>query len=159
MRPFVARGSPDRGVEGREPSGNPWNPWNLDKSERRFPEVPPEDLQRIRPKPPVDDARIDRAEVRFVRDVGAVVLERGIAAGGVERSRRAVESAVHGGLYGTAASLNPAGGNPTLENNGADVTYETDFRSVYARVIDGWLGANSLQILGGDFRKSTLGFI
>jgi uncharacterized protein (DUF1501 family) len=67
--------------------------------------------------------------------------------------------AVHGGLYGTAASLNPAGGNPTLENNGADVTYETDFRSVYARVIDAWLGANSLQVLGGDFRKSTLNFI
>jgi len=67
--------------------------------------------------------------------------------------------AVRGGLYGTAASLNPAGGNPTLENNGADVTYETDFRSVYARIIDGWLGANSLEILGGDFRKSTLNFI
>ena len=67
--------------------------------------------------------------------------------------------AVHGGLYGTAASLNPLAGNPTLENNGADVTYETDFRSVYARVIDGWLGANSLQILGGDFRKSSLTFV
>ena len=31
--------------------------------------------------------------------------------------------------------------------------------SVYARVIDGWLGANSLQILGADFRKSALTFV
>jgi uncharacterized protein (DUF1501 family) len=66
---------------------------------------------------------------------------------------------VHGGLYGTAASLNPAAGNATLENSGNDVTFETDFRSVYARVIDNWLGGNSLQILGADFRKSTLTFV
>ena len=66
---------------------------------------------------------------------------------------------VHGGLYGSAASLDPSPANPTLENNGADVTYETDFRSVYARIIDNWLGANSQQVLGADFRKSTLSFI
>ena len=36
--------------------------------------------------------------------------------------------------------------NPTLENNGGDVRYETDFRSVYARVIEDWLGASSTQI-------------
>jgi uncharacterized protein (DUF1501 family) len=66
---------------------------------------------------------------------------------------------VRGGLYGTAPDLNPFSGNPTLENNGGDVTHETDFRSVYARVIDEWLGANSVSILGGDFRKSALSFI
>jgi uncharacterized protein (DUF1501 family) len=67
--------------------------------------------------------------------------------------------AVQGGLYGTAASLNPVPSNTTLENNGGDVTYETDFRSVYARVIDNWLGADSTAILGGDFRKGSLTFI
>lgn len=66
---------------------------------------------------------------------------------------------VRGGLYGTAADLNPFAGNPTLENSGGDVTHETDFRSVYARVIDEWLGANSASILGGDFRKAALSFI
>ena len=60
--------------------------------------------------------------------------------------------AVRGGIYGTAPSLNPDPNNPTLENAGGDVRYETDFRSVYARVLDGWLGANSPSILGGDFR-------
>jgi uncharacterized protein (DUF1501 family) len=66
---------------------------------------------------------------------------------------------VNGGLYGTAASLNPDPANPTLENNGADVRYENDFRSVYAQVIDNWLGASSVSILGGDFRAAGLAFV
>ena len=63
--------------------------------------------------------------------------------------------AVRGGIYGTSASLNPDLNNPTLENAGGDVRYETDFRSVYARVLDSWLGANSVSILGGDFRAGA----
>lgn len=65
---------------------------------------------------------------------------------------------VSGGLYGTAPSLGDVN-NPTLENNGADVHYETDFRSVYAQVIDRWLGADSTAVLGADFRKPSLSFI
>ena len=64
----------------------------------------------------------------------------------------AIGGTVRGGIYGTAASLDPNPSNPTLENNGGDVRFETDFRSVYARVLDGWFGANSTTILGGDFR-------
>jgi len=67
----------------------------------------------------------------------------------------AIGGGVRGGLYGTAASLNPDPANPTLENNAGDVRYETDFRSVYARVLDGWLGASSVSILGGDFRAGA----
>jgi uncharacterized protein (DUF1501 family) len=66
---------------------------------------------------------------------------------------------VNGGIYGSAPNLNPDPANPTLENSGADVRFETDFRSVYARVIDGWLGANSVAILNGDFRAPGLDFI
>ena len=65
----------------------------------------------------------------------------------------ALGGAVRGGLYGTAASLDP--NSPTLENNGGDVGYETDFRGVYARVLDNWLGASSVGILGGDFRGAA----
>ena len=71
----------------------------------------------------------------------------------------AMGGGVRGGLYGTAASLNPNNVDGTLENSGNDVKYETDFRSVYARVLDNWLGTNSIPILGGDYRKSTLNFI
>ena len=66
-----------------------------------------------------------------------------------------IGGAVRGGIYGTAASLEPSPANPTLENNGADVRYETDFRAVYARVLDNWLGADSVSILGGDFRTGA----
>jgi len=66
---------------------------------------------------------------------------------------------VDGGLYGTAANLSQDPGNPTLENNAADVAFETDFRSVYARIIDNWLGGNSQAILGGDFRNARLTFV
>ena len=67
----------------------------------------------------------------------------------------AVGGAVRGGIYGTAASLDPNPGNAALENNGNDVRFETDFRSVYARVLEQWLGANSTSILGGDFRAGA----
>jgi len=67
----------------------------------------------------------------------------------------AMGGAVRGGIYGTAPSLDPNPSNPTLENNGGDVKYETDFRSVYARALDGWLGANSASVLGGDFRTGA----
>jgi uncharacterized protein (DUF1501 family) len=66
---------------------------------------------------------------------------------------------VNGGLYGTAPVLNLDPANPTLENNAADVHFETDFRSVYAQVIDQWLGGDSRAILNGDFRKGGLGFV
>ena len=66
---------------------------------------------------------------------------------------------VNGGLYGTAPDLNTDPKNPTLENNAGDVRYETDFRSVYAQVLDNWLGTDSTRLLGGNFRKSGLGFI
>jgi len=63
-----------------------------------------------------------------------------------------------GGIYGTSADLNP-NGNPTLENASGDVTYENDFRSCYARVIDNWLGGDSVSLLGGNFKKPSLNFV
>jgi uncharacterized protein (DUF1501 family) len=67
----------------------------------------------------------------------------------------AIGGSVRGGIYGTSASLDPSPSNPTLENGGGDVRHETDFRSVYAKVLDDWLGASSATILGGDFRAGA----
>jgi uncharacterized protein (DUF1501 family) len=64
----------------------------------------------------------------------------------------AMGGGVRGGLYGTAADLRDVPDNSALENNGRDVRHETDFRSVYATVIDRWLGADSRAVLGQDFR-------
>jgi len=66
---------------------------------------------------------------------------------------------VNGGIYGTAPNLRIDPSNPTLENASGDVHWETDFRSVYAQVIDAWLGANSAQLLNGNFRKPGLTFV
>ena len=71
----------------------------------------------------------------------------------------ALGGGVNGGLYGNAAGLNPNNADGSLENNGNDVRYETDFRAVYARVLDQWLGTDSVSILGGDFRNSALSFL
>jgi len=90
-------------------------------------------------------------------EFGRRISENG--SGGTDHGAAAVMmvlgGAVRGGIYGTTASLNPDLNNPTLENAGGDVRYETDFRSVYARVLDTWLGANSQSILGGDFRAGA----
>jgi len=71
----------------------------------------------------------------------------------------AMGGGVRGGLYGTAPSLSPDPQNATLENNGEDVHFETDFRSVYAQVIDNWLGGNSVAVLGANFRVGNLNFV
>jgi uncharacterized protein (DUF1501 family) len=88
-------------------------------------------------------------------EFGRRISENGT--GGTDHGAAAVMMAigggVRGGIYGTAPDLNPVPGNPTLENNGGDITFETDFRSVYARVLDGWLGASSTAILGGNFQN------
>jgi uncharacterized protein (DUF1501 family) len=78
---------------------------------------------------------------------------------GAAGTMMALGGGVRGGIYGTAPSLDPNPSNATLENNGADVRYQTDFRSVYARVLEGWLGANSVSILGGDFRAGAPGVV
>lgn len=57
-------------------------------------------------------------------------------------------SALKAGLHGTAPSLK-------LPRN-QDVTFSTDFRSVYATMIEDWLGAPSEPALGAKFPKLGL---
>lgn len=94
-------------------------------------------------------------------EFGRRISENG--SGGTDHGAASVMMAmggrVNGGLFGTAANLNTDPKNPTLENNAGDVHYETDFRSVYAQVIENWLGASSAGILGGNYKKSGLGFV
>jgi uncharacterized protein (DUF1501 family) len=71
----------------------------------------------------------------------------------------AMGGGVRGGVYGTAPSLSSDASNPTLENSAGDVKFETDFRSVYAKVIDNWLGGDSVSVLGGNFKKSGIDFV
>jgi uncharacterized protein (DUF1501 family) len=50
---------------------------------------------------------------------------------------------VKSGIYGTTPSFD------RLDNG--DITYTTDFRSVYATVLEKWLGFPSQRVLGGSF--------
>jgi uncharacterized protein (DUF1501 family) len=55
----------------------------------------------------------------------------------------ALGKGIKGGIYGDL---------PDLENlEQGDIKYQQDFRGVYARVLDNWLGISSQKILGGDF--------
>jgi uncharacterized protein (DUF1501 family) len=59
---------------------------------------------------------------------------------------------VAGGLYGEQPSLEAL----ALDEAG-NLKFTLDFRSVYATVIDGWLGGDSEQVLGS--RYENVGFI
>ena len=53
-------------------------------------------------------------------------------------------NAVQGGVYGESPDLS------NLDESG-NLKFTVDFRSIYATVLDNWLGAPSSAILGGDF--------
>ena len=83
-----------------------------------------------------------------------------------EFGRRVDENASRGTDHGAASSLFMVGAPvkggllgkyPSLEELGdGDLIYNTDFRSVYATLIDGWLGGPSQQVLRGEFAKLEL---
>ncbi len=62
----------------------------------------------------------------------------------------AIGTQVRGGFYGELPSLS------NLDRQG-NLVPSVDYRSVYATVLDGWLGADSNQILGGGYEN--LGFV
>ena len=79
-----------------------------------------------------------------------------------EFGRRVEENGSQGTDHGTAAPMfvlgNPVNkgvfGEPSSLSNLDDtgnLKYTTDFRSVYATVLDRWLGASSQDVLGGSF--------
>ena len=69
---------------------------------------------------------------------------------GAANSVLAIGAQVRGGFYGELPSLT------NLDAQG-NLRPSVDFRSVYATVLDGWLGGDSNQILGG--RYEDLGFV
>jgi uncharacterized protein (DUF1501 family) len=83
-----------------------------------------------------------------------------------EFGRRVAENAARGTDHGEASPLFLIGGGvkggvygkmPDLGNtNMGNVAFTTDFRSVYATVLERWLGRPSQTVLGGSFSKLPL---
>jgi uncharacterized protein (DUF1501 family) len=60
-------------------------------------------------------------------------------------------------LAGPSVKGGVIGKHPSLSDLGdGDLKYHTDFRQVYATLLDGWLGCNSVQILGEKFEQLPL---
>ncbi len=79
-----------------------------------------------------------------------------------EFGRRAKENQSQGTDHGSAAPMFLVGGrvtpgvvgaHPSLTDLYMDkLKHHTDFRQVYAAILDGWLGVSSKQVLGGEFK-------
>ena len=79
-----------------------------------------------------------------------------------EFGRRAKENQSQGTDHGSAAPMFLIGGrvksgvvgaHPSLTDLYMDkLKHHTDFRQVYAAILDQWLGVPSKQVLGGDFK-------
>jgi uncharacterized protein (DUF1501 family) len=80
-----------------------------------------------------------------------------------EFGRRLTENASAGTDHGTAAPVLLAGGPvkagvhgpyPNLQDldSGGDPKFATDFRQVYATLLDGWLGCASAKVLGAQYK-------
>jgi uncharacterized protein (DUF1501 family) len=82
-----------------------------------------------------------------------------------EFGRRVQQNASNGTDHGTAMPLFVLGGkvkggvygaHPSLSDlDHGDLMFNTDFRSVYATVLDKWLGRSSTQIIGSSFDPLT----
>jgi len=83
-----------------------------------------------------------------------------------EFGRRVAENASRGTDHGEAAPVFLIGGgitgglygaHPDLANlSNGNLTFSTDFRSVYATVLERWLGRPSSHIVGGTFSQLTM---
>jgi len=100
----------------------------------------------------------------FCRDLAThKVLERVTILAFSEFGRRVKENASGGTDHGSGGALFLAGGGirpgvfgeqPSLTDlDRGDLKFHTDFRTVYATLLDGWLGCPSKAVLGQDFGK------
>jgi len=69
---------------------------------------------------------------------------------GTTQSLIVIGNPVHGGIYGEQPSL-------TDLDNAGNMKFKVDFRSVYATILDKWLGADSQSILGAQYEN--VGFL
>ncbi len=111
--------------------------------------------------------QMDDALIAFQKDLKRLgVSKRVLLMGFSEFGRRVAQNKSQGTDHGTAGSLflmgesiqgGIFGHTPSLADlDHGDLKFNTDFRSVYGEILDGWMGVDSARILGGNFPKLGL---
>ncbi|MGD9854084.1 MAG: DUF1501 domain-containing protein [Planctomycetaceae bacterium] len=111
--------------------------------------------------------QVGDAVAAFTKDVGEQGhAERLLTVCFSEFGRRVAENASEGTDHGTAAPMFLAGSHvqagfigphPSLSDlDAGDLRFHTDFRQVYAAILEDWLGCASEPILGGEFRPVSI---
>ena len=93
---------------------------------------------------------LDRVAILSFSEFGRRVKENGSRGTdhGVAGPMFLFGSKIRGGLHGEHPSL--------TELDKGDLVMTTDFRSVYATLLDDWLGVSSKEVLGGEFERLPL---
>lgn len=60
----------------------------------------------------------------------------------------AIGEKVKGGLYGEYPSL-----EPSKQEEGGNLKFNLDFRSIYSTIVEDWFGMNPVPIVGGNFER------
>ena len=96
-----------------------------------------------------DHQASDNVTLLFFTEFGRRITDNGSGtdhgAGGVAF---AVGEHVKGGFYGEYPSLEPG-----QQEEGGNLKFNLDFRSVYSTILEDWLGLDSNPIIGGNFEK------
>jgi uncharacterized protein (DUF1501 family) len=87
----------------------------------------------------------DKVVVLVFSEFGRRVAENGSAGTdhGQAGPMMVIGNKVKGGIYGPNPDL--------LDLNRGDVRFTTDFRDVYADLLDNWMGSDSKVVLGDEF--------
>jgi uncharacterized protein (DUF1501 family) len=96
------------------------------------------------------DGTADRVTTMVFSEFGRRVRENG--SGGTDHGTAAplflIGNHIKPGLHGQTPSL--------IDLDDGDLKYTTDFRSVYATLLDQWFATNPAQVLGADFNRLAL---
>ncbi|MCB0996223.1 MAG: DUF1501 domain-containing protein, partial [Acidimicrobiales bacterium] len=99
----------------------------------------------------LNPAFANRVAIMTVSEFGRRVRRNG--SGGTDHGTASVAlllgNSVAGGTYGAYPSLTG------LDNRG-DLKHTVDFRSLYASVLEGWLGADPVEVIGAQYETFTL---